>query len=72
MYIKALKEFRTLHNDFQAGQIADVADDQAKLAIAEGNAVASSFDQWLATLEAKSESPAVERAVASPMKRVSK
>lgn len=69
MYIKALKEFSTRLNDFQPGQIADVEQDQAEQAIASGNAVASSFDAWLASLEAY---PAVERAVAAPMKRVSK
>lgn len=71
MIIKALKEFRTILNDFQPGQIAEVADDVANKAIADGNAVESSVDELIASMEARSEAP-IERAVAKPMARVEK
>lgn len=70
MFIKALKEFSTILNDFQPGQIAEVANDVGQCAIADGNAVESSIDELIAQMERR-ESP-IERAVAKPMAKVEK
>ena len=71
MFIRALKEFSTILNDFQSGQVAEVSDDIAAQAIADGNAVASSIDELIEQMERRESGP-IERAVAKPMQRVEK
>ena len=71
MFSRALKPFATILNAFQSGQVAEVSDDIAAQAIADGNAVASSIDELIEQMERRESGP-VERAVAKPMQRVEK